>query len=109
MTENKPKTCLENLHICNASCCRELSFDQGGHMTDMIKDYYTKHGCKVIRLSRALNRIVIPMICPQLDQATNLCKLHGTDEKPRPCQKLSADTMKEEHYRCTEGCMYGKN
>lgn len=105
---NKPKTCLDNLHICKASCCKVLPFDKLGYFPEALKDYYIKHGCKVIRLKRDLHRILVPMRCPQLDD-NNLCKLHDTAEKPHYCSLLNKDTANDECVHLTEGCIYAKN
>lgn len=104
----KLSDCEKNLHICKASCCKVLVFNVSGFMTKEMKDYYLKHGCKLKRISRNVIRVVVPSICNQLDPKTNLCRLHNSPEKPSLCIKLNADTMKEDKFYCTEGCIYGK-
>jgi len=99
---------MSNLGVCKASCCRVLSFVIETYMSDKLRDYYTKHGCKIERVGRNRWNIVVPCICPQLDPETNLCKLHGTDEKPKLCVEMNEKTMENGRYYCTEGCIYGK-
>ena len=100
----KVSDCLLNLKNCNASCCRVIVFYNYGYMTEQLRDYYIKHGCKVEKINRELTRIIVPSICNQLDTNTNLCKLHGLPEKPVSCQRLDSETMKSGRYYKTEGC-----
>lgn len=61
-------TCLENLHLCNASCCKEIVFYasklvQGnefpiGYMTLDRKQYYLLHNLKV-NLNRQRRHVVV--------------------------------------------------
>ncbi len=42
--------------------------------------------------------------CQELDQETNLCKLHNTDKKPRFCTNFNS--KKKGKYYIPEGCIY---
>jgi len=75
--------CIDNLHKCNAQCCKQLKFDFR-HLTKNQIHYYETHGCKVSRMLDRSWVITVPMICPQLKD--NKCSLHGTPEKPQICQ-----------------------
>jgi len=97
--------CVDNLSICEARCCKELSFRMQ-KLTPVVIYYYETHGCKVKRLSRDLFEIIVPMVCPQLED--NKCKLHGKPIKPYLCRKFGEN--KEVTKKCTipKGCIYGK-
>lgn len=99
--------CLSNLDKCKASCCKVLAFTLPGYLGRDLIDYYIKHGCNVKKISRDLTRILVPIVCPQLDPKTNLCKLHNTPDKPRLCVMQDAETMRSGRFYCTEGCIYG--
>lgn len=93
--------CLENLHICKASCCKLLGFGIINPTQERIH-YYETHGCKVVRHSRLQYEVLVPMVCPQLD-STNRCKLHDSDNKPKMCQRF--DENNTTGFLITEGCI----
>ena len=94
-------SCKSNLNKCKAACCRWLGFTVGNLTRDKIH-YYKTHGCKVTRLSHTTYHIEVPTKCAQLDD-NNLCKLHGTDEKPKLCTKFDENNTKG--YIIPEGCI----
>lgn len=101
------KSCITNLGVCEASCCKVLSFQVRTFPNSPLTDYYLKHGCKVDRINREYAFVRVPMKCPQLT-SDNLCGLHGKPSKPVMCQDLNEKTAQKGGYYLTEGCIYKK-
>ena len=97
--------CIDNLHICKASCCRLMGFGIINPTQERIH-YYETHGCKVKRHSRLQYEVLVPMTCPQLGD-DNLCKLHDTDDKPAMCKRF--DSEHTVGFLITEGCIIDGN
>jgi len=100
MEKVKPKQpdCLANLKNCKASCCRNIVFKEK-ILTDLFKEYYKAHGCKVEQLPNRTYRIVVPMKCPHLTD--NKCDIHNN--KPMLCRRLNNHTKHQ--YYITDGCV----
>lgn len=103
----KAGNCVDNLTICEASCCKTLVFDVRMFKNSPHHDYYLKHGCEVKFKRRDLAQVIVPMPCPQLDER-NLCKLHEKLEKPLLCKNMNEEAVKSKDYYITEGCIYSK-
>ena len=93
--------CKSNLGNCQAACCKLLAFNIETHSEDRL-DYYRKHGCQVLRLKRGLYRILVPSRCVQLDN-DNLCKLHGTEDKPKLCRAFNENN--KSRFFIPKGCL----
>lgn len=127
--------CLENLHICKASCCKIVYFrtpitDIGNnivlnHLTLDKRRYYELHGIKIKRLQdrkyilniplqsewkitgEGKNLLIgIPLTCKGLTK-DNKCKYHNTENQPRICRILNEKTDKEKII-ITNGCILKK-
>lgn len=96
--------CLANLPNCKASCCRCIAVFIKSYPGDHTEDYYVKHGITVKRINREMIQLIVPNICKQLDETTNLCKLHDSGNKPIACKNLGYSTTSK--YYITEGCIY---
>ena len=97
--------CTDNLDKCKASCCKVLPFYVKSFPGDIWEDYYIKHGLEFTRISRTLIKVLVPYDCKQLDES-NLCKLHGSEDKPSLCKALNEKTAT--NYHITDGCIYKK-
>jgi len=98
--------CIDNLHICKASCCKVIPISIECLMTKALMEYYRCHGVEVIRLGRNKFKLVIPSRCIQLTE-DNKCRLHDSGDKPYLCRRFGdADCL--DNYTITEGCIYGK-
>lgn len=93
--------CVSNLSSCDAMCCKELSFVV--RMNPLKKDYYIKHGCKLKRLTQENWLVIVPMVCPQLED--NRCKLHATSDKPIICSRF--DDKHKDGAIVPKHCIYG--
>ena len=98
--------CIANLPICNASCCRMLTFTLNICIGHPMETYYKKRGLKVIRKDRNMMTVLVPSVCGQLDTDTNLCRLHASGQKPFVCKDYSRKTAGCDRYYITEGCLY---
>jgi len=83
---------MSNLDKCKAACCRWLVFGDFPLTRDHIH-YYETHGCKVERVARGRYKIRVPVSCPQLGD-DNLCRLHGTKQKPTICNRFGEGSTK---------------
>ena len=72
-------------------------------MNKGLKHYYETHGCTVERLSDRTWHVIVPTACPQQDEK-GLCKLHGTDKKPKLCEDFGEGNTKG--YIIPKGCIY---
>lgn len=103
---NKPTTCLDNLHICKASCCRVFQLKAVCRRGSPLEDYLQKRGMVFTRIDRNFISITINHTCDQLT-ADYTCSLHGTPKKPLFCKALNENTAKSGRFMITEGCIYG--
>ena len=94
--------CMDNLKNCKAVCCKELAFFLE-KPNPIQKDYYEKHGCKLIRLSHTKWKVLVPSRCEQLTE-DNKCGLHGTPQKPLMCRRFGEETVK--NYHIDKKCVY---
>jgi len=119
----KANNCLDNLPICNASCCRSFSVimpndpKRGSTVRIPIRDmdsarYYKLHGVRVAHglgfitvrdYYRSGERIVFRVVCQALG-SDNHCMIHAT--KPLICKSLDWGTAKESRFFLTEGCIF---
>ena len=102
--------CQDNLKQCNAECCRVLGFTVEQISEDLYQ-YYILHGCTVLKVferktHKPYSQILIPNVCPYLDEATNLCKIHDTELYPKTCRKFGDHTVKD--YFVPEKCIFNK-
>lgn len=93
--------CLPQLQTCQASCCRVLPFFID-HPTEAELEYYERHTCKTVRMTKGRWMVVVPQVCTALTK-DNLCGVHNTDRKPLLCSKL--DYGKTEGFFITENCL----
>jgi len=93
--------CVENLHLCKASCCKVLVFEIT-FMNNDIREYYLAHGCTLKRNAGRTWSVYVPMVCPQLGE-DNLCKIH--DKKPKVCAGFNEKSGKKGYF-ITEGCLH---
>lgn len=101
-----PESCLDNLPRCHAACCRVLPFNLNVTIGHPMEDYYRKHGLEVKRLDRNTIRILIPWVCKGIDTDMNLCRYHGTSDKPYACRVFG--DMKTEGYYIPPECRFNK-
>ena len=78
--------CIKNLNKCKAACCRWMVFGDYSLSPDQMH-YYITHGCVLELVSIGKYKIRVPINCPQLGD-DNLCKLHGTSDKPNICTRF---------------------
>jgi hypothetical protein len=102
ITEENP--CIANLSVCEASCCKWMSFEVKTHPKSLLEDYYKKHGCIVDRIDRSRAWIRVPSRCKQLTDEDK-CALHGLESKPVLCTRLNKETAQSGYY-LTPGCIY---
>ena len=93
--------CLNNLDKCDAKCCKVLPM-MLNNPTQAFLDYYQTHGCEIIRKSRTIYQVLIPNVCPQLEN--NKCKLHD-GKKPYLCDRFGKVT---DGYYIPDNCIHAK-
>jgi hypothetical protein len=107
VTGDVGNVCLDNLHVCKASCCRVFEVKTPCRVNSPLDQYYRVRGMKVKRLDRENIILTINHTCQHLHPETYLCGLHGTPRKPSLCCGSNAKTIKSGRYIKTEGCVLG--
>ena len=93
-------SCIKQLPICKASCCKVFSVTDPTMTPDKKKYYELRENLTVKG-----NRILVHCPCRMLTKDFK-CKLHYKNNKPEICKALTEETKTNPNFYITEGCIY---